>query len=186
MINIINDFYSPSELGLMTLCFLNYNFSSTYQSKEYVFTNRSQACPCYETDQMEESEDKLSPYQIFKNTFESKTNIKILKLQTFLRKTKLEELKNSAVWKKDRPHRDSIKYDLAGLIYFNSNCLKDGTNMYNTMTDFEPTAVVGSRVNRCVFYSTQQPHSPTIDQTVEERWVQPFFIVYKKETLEKV
>ena len=58
--------------------------------------------------------------------------------------------------------------------------------MYNTMTDFEPTAVVGSRVNMGVFYSTQQPHSPTIDQTVEERWVQPFFIVYKKETLEKI
>ena len=75
MINIINDFYSPSELGLMTLCFLNYNFSSTYQSKEYVFTNRSQAYPSYETDQMEESDDKLSPYQIFKNTFSVKIHV---------------------------------------------------------------------------------------------------------------
>ena len=80
---------------------------------------------------------------------------------------------------------DNTFYDIAGLIYYNSNSLKDGTYIYNSIGDYEPTVIVGSRFNRCVFYDPKQPHSPTMEQSVEERWTQPFFLIYKEETFKK-
>tara|TARA_R110000751_G_scaffold226494_2_gene328437 strand:+ start:223 stop:450 length:228 start_codon:yes stop_codon:yes gene_type:complete len=63
--------------------------------------------------------------------------------------------------------------------------LIDGTFIFNQHSDFEPTAIVGSRYNRCVFYNCDTWHSPSMEQKVEERWVQPFFIIYKEETYKK-
>ena len=185
MLNIIENFYDPNDLGLFSLYFMNLPFNKTYQSKKFPVSDRMQAYPCYETSALEQSEDEYSPFQIFKKTFEKKTNKKLYIIKSFLRKIKLEELKNSAVYKKDRPHLDDPMYDYAGLVYFNSNSIKDGTKIYNDERLFEPTIIVGSKVNRCLFYNTQVPHSTPCDQMVEERWVQPFFIITEEETFKK-
>jgi len=185
MLNIIDNFYKPHDLGIMTLSFVNFPFSSTYQSKSWPISHRMQAYPCWETEDVPFDERDTCPYQIFKKTFIEKTNIKPIVLRTFFRKIKLEELKKAEIYKKERPHTDDEDFDLAGLIYYNSNSIKDGTCLYNHRTDFEPTAIAGSKINRCVFYNTQQAHSAPTDQWVEERWVQPFFLITKEETFRK-
>ena len=117
---------------------------------------------------------------------ERKTKINPLKINTFFRKTKLEECKKSPSWKQYKPHQDSKDFDIAGLIYFNSNQLKDGTFIYNDHTDYEPTVVIGSRYNRCVFYNTQVYHCPSMEQSVEERWTQPFLLFIKMKHIKNI
>tara|TARA_R100001509_G_C4783139_1_gene187127 strand:- start:64 stop:645 length:582 start_codon:yes stop_codon:yes gene_type:complete len=185
MFTLIDNFYDYNDLGIMTLYFMNLPFNQTYQSQAWKVSNRLQAYPCYETQVFNESDVKDSPYHIFKKTLEKKTNIKPLLIQSLFRKIKLNELKNSSVYQKDRPHKDNIDFDYAGLIYFNSNSLKDGTKLYLEENDFDPTVIIGAKVNRCIFYDTQQPHSTPVDQNVEERWVQPFMLITKESTYEK-
>ena len=182
MFNVIEDFYDPSDLGLITLNFLNLPFHPVHQPRNIYYSDRTKAYPCYETDKFFKSLSPTDPVGLFKKTFENKTNLKIISLQTFFRKTILEELKKAPSWKQYRTHKDSKIFDLAGVIYFNSNSLKDGTYIYNKMDDYEPTTIIGSRCNRAIFYSTQQPHCASMEQEVKERWIQPFFVVYKQET----
>lgn len=185
LFNLVDNFYEPNDLGLMVMNFLNLNFTPTFQPQgTYFGGDRMKAYPCYETKNLiSDGENPFSPFDIFKKTLENKTGITPLKMYTFFRKTKLEELKKSPSWNKYKQHCDAKDYDLAGIIYFNSNSLNDGTNFYNSLDDYEPTAVIGARTNRCVLYSTQTPHSPVSTQEVEERWVQPFFVITKEETL---
>tara|TARA_R110000822_G_scaffold73937_1_gene177861 strand:+ start:562 stop:1119 length:558 start_codon:yes stop_codon:yes gene_type:complete len=183
MFNVIENFYEPNDLGLMVMNFLNLPFNATYQSKEVNYGgDRNKGYPCYESQILNEGDKNniYCPYNMFKQTFEKKTQKKIIKLQTFFRKTRIKELKKSPSWKQYKPHTDSAIYDIAGLIYYNSNCIKDGTYIFNTKDDFEPTVIIGSKYNRCVFYNSQQPHTPSMEQEVEERWIQPFFISYEK------
>jgi hypothetical protein len=187
MFNYLDDFYSPSDLGLVLYNFLNSNFVPTFQSnKVYYGGDRLKAYPCLETNPFS-SKDKTpyNVYHLFKNTFENKTPLKILHMSTFLRKIKLDELKKSPAWKQYKQHTDDEMFDLAGIVYFNCNSLKDGTYMYSGNNTFEPDAIIGSKMNRCVFYNTQQFHSPGSEQEIEERWVQPFFIIHKEETFKK-
>jgi hypothetical protein len=185
MFTLIENFYTPSDLGLIVTQFINSPFDKTHQSKETLVNNRMQAYPCYESQVFIRNENPHNPYNIFKNTFESKTNLKILHLKTFFRKIKLEELKQSACYRQDRPHLDSLEQDYAGLIYFNSNSIIDGTKIYNNAEDFEPTVIIGSKINRCVFYNSQQPHVAPTDQHVEERWVQVFFLITEEKTFNR-
>lgn len=186
MFNCIDDFYEPYALGLQGLVFQNSYFTPTYQSYDaYYGSDRLKAYPTYETSPVEEDSQPFSCYNLFKETFEKKTNIKILKVKTFFRKTKLHEMKQSPCWGTYKQHVDPKTFDLAGLVYFNSHSLKDGTYFYNDLHSFEPTAIVAAKPNRCIFYNPQLPHNPPYEQEIEERWTQPFFIVYKEETLEK-
>ena len=185
MFKIIESFYNQSDFGLVASHFINLPFESKYQSSSVPVANRLQAYPCHETVPFEKSEINSSVYKIFKDTFEKQTGEKIIYLKTFLRKIKLSELKQSAVYKKDRPHVDDDFFDYAGIVYFSSNSIIDGTKIYNDERDFEPTLIVGSKVNRCFFYNTQIPHSTPFDQYVEERWVQPFFLIVKEKTYMK-
>jgi len=183
MFNVIEDFYSPSDFGLVIAHFVNIHFSPTYQSKVQNYGgNRLNAYPCHESDFFKKDDNPYSVYNLFKNTFEKKTGIKILHLKTFLRKIKLDELKKSPIYKNNRPHRDP-NADIAGLLYFNSGCLKDGTYIYNSEYDYEPSIIIGSNPNRCTYYDTSLWHSPGTHQEIDERWVQPFFIISKEETL---
>ena len=185
MFNTIEGFYSKNDLGLLVLHFLNLHFVSKHQSYELYFGgDRILGLPTHESEILEDNNES-SPYNIFLKTWKEKTNIIPLHLQTFFRKTKLSECKESPSWKQYKPHQDHDIYDIAGLIYFNSNCLKDGTYIFNNKTDYEPTIIIGSRLNRCVWYNSQTWHSPTMEQSVDERWTQPFFIIHKEKTLEK-
>ena len=104
---------------------------------------------------------------------------------TFLRKIKLSELKQSPSYGQHRQHVDPQYYNLAGLVYFNSNSLEDGTKLYSDSHSFEPTLIVGSKVNRCIFYRADTWHCPGMKQEVEERWVQPFMLITQQETYNK-
>ena len=186
LFNCIDSFYEPNELGLITISFLNQHFTPSHQSNQIYYSgDRMKGYPCYETSHMTASNNPMNPFNIFKKTFENKTQMQILHIKTFLRKTKLSELKASPSWGQYKQHQDS-ECDIAGVVYFNSNSIDDGTNFYNTEYDYEPTATIGARYNRCVFYSSLTFHSPVMKQSVEERWVQPFFIITKKETYEKM
>lgn len=183
MFNVIEDFYEPNNLGLVVMNFLNLNFDATYQSKKVQYGgDRIKAYPCHESETLVkgDGENPYCPYNMLKQTFENKTQRKIIALETFFRKTKKEEFKKSPSWKQFKPHVDDKIHDIAGLIYFNSNSIKDGTYIFNTIYDYEPTAIIGSKYNRCVFYNSQQPHCPAVEQEVEERWIQPFFISFEK------
>jgi hypothetical protein len=183
----VDNFYEPNDLGLMVINFLNLSFTPSFQSQNnYYGGDRMKAYPCYETNDLSfDLNNPLSAFNIFKRTFENKTGIKPLRINTFFRKTKLEELKKSPSWNQYKPHCDAADYDIAGIVYFNANSINDGTNFYFSKTDYEPTAVIGARTNRCVFYNTQIPHSPVMVQEVEERWIQPFFLIVKEETYKK-
>ena len=187
LFHIIDDFYDLNNLGLVMVNFMNLHFDKTYQSQDtYYGAERMNAYPCYQTVKCKPNEqNNLNPHSILKNTFERRTNQKIFVLETFFRKTKLDELKNSASWNQHKPHTDDVLFDVAGLIYFNGSSLKDGTNFYLDANHYEPTAVVGAKYNRCVFYGTQLPHCPSMIQEVEERWTQPFFLITKEETYKK-
>ena len=183
MFNVIENFYEPSDLGLMVMNFLNLPFDATYQSKDFQYGgDRNKGYPCYESKILDKGDgnNPYCPYNILKQTFEKKTQKKIINLKTFFRKTKRKELEKSPSWKQYRPHTDSTMNDIAGLIYYNSNSIKDGTYIFNSIYDYEPTAIIGSKYNRCVFYNSQQPHCPAVEQEVEERWIQPFFISFEK------
>jgi hypothetical protein len=185
MFNLIDGFYNPNELGLIILNIMNLHFMPIHQSHQNYFGgNRLLGYPTHDTKKLA-NEGPLSPYSIFIKTWKEKTNIEPLYIETFFRKTKLSECKESPSWKQYKQHQDGEHFDVAGLIYFNSNSLKDGTYIYNTEYDYEPTVIIGSKYNRCVWYSSQQWHSPTMEQSVEERWTQPFFIIYKEETFKK-
>tara|TARA_R100000951_G_scaffold108874_1_gene105402 strand:+ start:431 stop:1024 length:594 start_codon:yes stop_codon:yes gene_type:complete len=185
MINIIDGFYEPNHLGLIVLNFVNLHFESKHQPFERYFGgDRKLGYPVYETAKLVKGGD-LAPYNIFAETWEKKSKIKPLYINTFFRKTKLSELKESPSWKQYKPHCDQEYFDIAGLLYFNSSFLKDGTYIFNAKHDYEPTVIVGSKYNRCVWYNPSLPHSPTMEQKVEERWTQPFFIIHKEETLKK-
>jgi hypothetical protein len=183
MFNVIDGFYNPNNLGLIVINFLNLHFNANHQStQDYFGGDRLLGWPTHETPFLK-NEGELSPFSIFEKTWIEQTNIKPLEIQTFFRKTYLKECRKSPSWKQYKPHKDGKKFDIAGLIYFNSNRLKDGTFIFNHETEYEPTAIIGAKYNRCAWYSTQTPHSPSMEQSVSERWTQPFFIVYKEETI---
>tara|TARA_Y100000114_G_C11745378_1_gene321314 strand:+ start:1077 stop:1643 length:567 start_codon:yes stop_codon:yes gene_type:complete len=181
MFNIIEDFYLPNEIGLITLNFINLHFKPTYQPRVQNYGgDRFNAYPCYETEVFEKNDEEFSNYNIFKKKFEFHTNVKIKELQTFLRKIKKDELKKSAAYKNNRPHKDDKNWDISGILYFNSGSIKDGTYIYNNESDFDPSIIIGSKLNRCVFYKSSIWHSPGMHQEIDERWVQPFFIKIEK------
>jgi hypothetical protein len=184
MFNTVESFYKKNDLGLLVLHFLNLHFTAKHQSHAVYFGgDRMLGLPVYESYFLSD-EGESSPYRIFLETWKEKTGIQPLYISTFFRKTKLSECKKSPSWKQYKPHQDTEEFDIAGLIYFNTNCLKDGTYIFNNETDHEPTIIIGSRMNRCVWYNSQVWHSPTMEQSVDERWTQPFFIIYKEETYE--
>jgi hypothetical protein len=182
MINVIDNFYPENVLGILTLKFLNLPFQATWQSNQQYYSDRMQGYPCHETFHLKDND---YGQLIFKEQFKLKTNINILHMQTFLRKTKLKELQKSPSWGQYKPHVDGDIWDYAGVVYFNGASLKDGTRMYSYEHDYEPTLMVAAKLNRCIFYNSLDWHSQSMEQTVEERWVQPFSLITKETTLEK-
>ena len=152
MFSYVDNFYEGEALGFVALHFLNEHFINSYQSQDYFFQgDRTNAYTVKETKNIL-GENEKSIYQLLKNTFRKKTNLELLYLETKLRKIEKKELQNSSSFRQLRPHQDNKQFDIAGIIYFNGSKLKDGTYFFNTLNDFEPTAIVAPKVNRCVFY----------------------------------
>ncbi len=181
MFHCIDCFYDANDLGLIALNFLNFRFNPSVQSqKGHYGGDRLKGWPCHETGEIPKELKET-----FIQTFEKKTNIQILYMTSFLRKTKKSEVESSPSYGQFKQHIDSPNYDIAGVVYYNSNSLDDGTRIYMTEQCYEPTTIIGSRGNRCVFYGTQVWHCPPMLQTVDERWTQPFFLITKEETYKK-
>ena len=181
MFHCIDCFYDANDLGLIALNFLNFRFNPSVQSQESHYGgDRLKGWPCHETGEIPKELKET-----FIQTFEKKTNIQILHMTSFLRKTKKSEVESSPSYGQFKQHIDSPNYDIAGVVYYNSNSLDDGTRIYMTEQCYEPTTIIGSRGNRCVFYGTQVWHCPPMLQTVDERWTQPFFLITKEETYKK-
>jgi hypothetical protein len=186
-LKIIDEFYSASDFGLVLSEFINQHFQPTYQSKASLYGgDRFQGYPCHESPDYYYDKNPISIGNILKKTFEEKTQIKLLYFKTFLRKIKLHEFKKAASWGQHKPHKDSkTDCDIAGIIYFNSGSIKDGTNLYSKVSDYVPTVIVGSNPNRCVFYDSSIPHQPGEFQEIEDRWVQCFFGITDPELYKK-
>jgi hypothetical protein len=172
---IIENFYEEEIFKkIFNLINTDYPFLKTYQPQTWKNINRMDGYPCYETD-------ILTPenfiFKEFVKTFQEKTLFKIKLLKTLIRKTYKNELlegrKNKKIFK---PHQDE-GFDLAGVIYFNSKHLNDGTVIFSNQ---KPSIIVGSQPNRCVYYNCLQWHQPNIFQELDVRIIQPFFITLIK------
>jgi len=174
--SIIYNFYSNEDYAKMHSLALSNLYAATYQPNKIYFEDRLKAYPCYETAKF--LIDSMA-YNIFKETFEKKTNFKILNLKSFFRKILSSELK--IIFKYGTiPHRDSEEYDIAGVIYYNINSLYDGTAIYDNLYQREPSMIIGAKTNKCVFYDANQLHAPLQDKDTETRLIQPFFIKLQK------
>jgi len=180
VVSIIDNFYSQRDLERMIYFSMYSVYRVRHQPIKTEFASRLHTYPVHETEIFLEKDEA---FQMFKKTFENRTNLKIDKLETFIRKIFKHEIEVSAYSDRNESsvHVDDKEMDLAGVIYYNAPNFKAGTKIYQFLDDPEPSAVVGAFPNRCVFYSTKQPHSAGIDLRQNERIVQPFFIKLKKE-----
>lgn len=176
-IDIFENFYSEQDFGMMMFNAKMFAYNATYQPKTINFPNRLKAYPCYETGFFT---DQTKPYNIFKNTFENLTNLKIKKCKTFFRKIISEEVSKSPISKYGNPSHTDNEVDLAGVIYLNSFSLDDGTRFFSDYHQIEPDLIVGSKPNRMVLYSGNIYHSAGYDPLSKSRLIQPFFINLEK------
>ena len=172
MINVIDNFFYENDFAILTASAHSKLYIPSYQPKQLFVHDRLKAYPCYETEILLNT-DYL--FKTFWETFENKTNLKIKKLKTFLRKILSIELENVFKYRLT-PHQDDKEFDLAGVIYINNFNLLDGTNIYSNLYQIEPDIVVGAKPNRCLYYSSNMWHSPGHDKNTELRLIQPFFI----------
>tara|TARA_E500000318_G_C3488759_1_gene183453 strand:- start:74 stop:643 length:570 start_codon:yes stop_codon:yes gene_type:complete len=175
-VNIIEDFYSPEHYGIMQHFLHTTNMKALYQPNKVYYPNRLQAYPCWETEKFEEN---MMPYDIFKKTLELKTGFKTKEINSFFRTIKKSELEQSPFLGKDESmvHQDDKggKIFFAGIVYFNSFSIKDGTRIYSYKDQIEPDIIIGSKPNRCIIYRSDLFHSAGIDWRQDQRTVQVFF-----------
>ena len=176
-LEIFEDFYSEQDFGMMIFNSQILSYDATYQPKTINFQNRLKAYPCHETGIFTEG---TQPYNIFKNTFENITKVKIKKCTTFFRKIISEEVSQSPISKYGNPSHIDDKVDLAGVIYLNSFSLDDGTRFFSHGHQIEPDLVIGSKPNRMIVYSGNIYHSAGFDPLTKDRLIQPFFINVEK------
>lgn len=171
MINLIDKFYTNEMLQQV---FNQINLAEFFKSQQPTNKDldRFQCYPTYETN-------KLDTNNIIQKYMEEKLSKIINKkfsLYSFFRKTLKSEVEKSLSYKYLAKHTDGIDIKYAGVIYLNSSSIKEGTYLYDEMTDLEPTLIVGSKHNRLVMYDAHIPHSPSVEQWKEIRLTQPFFI----------
>jgi hypothetical protein len=175
-LNVIDDFYEENDLGYMFTCSMLNPYTATYQPNENFFNNRANAYRCHETKKFTHT-DKAS--LIFVDTFFKKTGKKIKEFKTFFRKIYAFEIQNVLKYKLPS-HKDNIAFDVAGVVYFNTFGIEDGTGLFTTdQNQIEPDIIIGAKPNRCVFYNSQVLHSPLQSKDTEMRLIQPFFIKYE-------
>lgn len=171
-INIIDYFYSKDDFENLLGQSNTIEYEKTHQPKMIPYPDRMKAMPCYET--------KMMTSDIFKNTFEEKTKLQIENFGTFFRKTLGEEIKQSGFYNAGSPpHTDNNNFDIAGLIYFNTFDINDGTKLYSFKEQYEPDIIVGSKPNRMIYYNADVLHTANYNVNINERIVQPFFIKLK-------
>jgi hypothetical protein len=179
-LKIIDDFYSPENFGYMMTSAMLSPYISTWQPYNLSSLSRANSYVCHETKSFTNSDKGL---KLFIDTFQEKTGIIVEEFHTFFRKIYSKELKN--IFKYGTvPHQDDKKYNIAGIIHYNSSGLDDGTGLYSmnieqVFRQIEPDVLIGAKPNRCVFYDSQIWHRPLQDENNEMRIIQPFFLKTK-------
>ena len=178
LVNIIEPFFKEDDFNILINHFERWTFHPTQQPQRNNFESRLLGYPCYECKPFTEG---MFSFDVFKKTFEQKTNLKIKNLKIFFRKVFLNELEKSSYVNKNESliHDDNDNETLthlAGVIYLNNTSLDNGTKIYNSPHNVEPTVVVGAYPNRCVFYRSNILHSASIDWRIEVRKTIVFFI----------
>lgn len=171
---IIDNFYDKEVFSKIYALVKDYNFLKTYQPQSWRNINRMEAYPCYETNIL--TPDNFI-FQQFVKKFQEKTLFKLKLIKTLIRKTYKKELSEGMKNKKIfEPHQDE-GFDLAGIIYFDTENLNDGTIIYSNK---KPSIIIGSKPNRCLYYNALEWHQPNLDQETDVRIVQTFFITLEK------
>jgi len=179
-LKIIDNFYSPENFAFMMTSAMLSSYNGTWQPNGKSYLNRSNSYACHETKSFVDSDE---PFKLFINTFQKKTGFIVEKSNTLFRKIYSKDLKN--IFKYGViPHQDDEKYNIAGIIHYNSSGLDDGTGLYSIRDkevhyQIEPDIIIGAKPNRCVFYDSQIWHRPLQDENNEMRIVQPFFLKTK-------
>lgn len=172
---IIEDFYEAQDFGIMSNFALTCSLKGLYVPHNIYYPSRLQAYPTWECNFFIEKE---MPYQIFKNTLKRKTHLNPIKIDSSFRKVLTSELEQSPYKGREESliHQDSSEYDWAGVVYFDSFCIRDGTRIYSYREQVEPDIIVGSKPNRCVLFKADLFHSAAIDWRRDSRLIQLFFL----------
>jgi len=175
-LNIIDNFYSSNDFQYMMNAALLNSYKPFCQPNNKFFFKRTDAYACFETKEFTENDITNN---IFQKTFREKTNLKIKRVLSLFRKINSKEL--TKVFKYGMPpHQDDKKWNIAGVVYYNTFGLDDGTGLFpgydKDSFQIEPDIIIGAKPNRCVFYDSQIWHRPLQDKNTETRIVQPFFI----------
>jgi hypothetical protein len=179
-LKIIDNFYNKESFEFMMTCAMLSPYSATWQPNNRAFLSRANSYSCHETKIFQSSD---AGFKLFIDTFQEKTGFIVEEFNTFFRKIYSKELKN--IFKYGiTPHQDNLKYNLAGVIHYNSCGLDDGTGLYSADSkevfyQIEPDVLIGAKPNRCVFYDSQIWHRPLQDENNEMRIIQPFFVKTK-------
>lgn len=179
-LKIIDNFYKKEDFDFMSTATMLNPYRTYWQPNGNFFIGKTNVYPCYETTEFL-NDSQL--FNIFINTFQEKSGILIENVTTFFRKIYSNELEH--VFKYGlRPHKDEVNGDIAGVIYYNTFSLHDGTGIFSGMDvnkdQIEPDIIIGAKPNRCVYYDPNIWHRPLQDKNTEMRIVQPFFIKIKK------
>ena len=179
-LKIIDNFYSQENFGYMMTSAMLSPYKKTWQPNRQALLNRTNSYACQDTKNFEKNEIGL---KLFIDTFQEKTGLVIEDFNTFFRKIYSKEIKN--IFKYGViPHQDDEKYNIAGVIHYNSSGIDDGTGLYSSSEkeifyQIEPDVLIGAKPNRCVFYDSQIWHRPLQDENNEMRIIQPFFLKTK-------
>jgi hypothetical protein len=177
-LKIIDNFYTNENFEFMLTSSMLNSYHSYHHPISQKKFNKKNAYPCYQTDFFSIND---SLYDIFIKTFQKQTGLVINEVKTLFRKTYSNEL--SHIFKYGLPTHQDEDCDIAGLIYYNTFGLDDGTMMFSEMDDkksqIEPDIIIGAKPNRCVFYDPKIWHRPSQDKDTEIRITQPFFIKFK-------
>ena len=175
-LKIIDNFYSDEDFFYMISCSVLNPYNKTYQPNKNFFNSGANSYSCHESQNFVLGN---KAFLIFENTFFLKTGLRIKEIKTFFRKIYSSEITN--VLKYGMPsHKDDVDFNIAGVIYYNSFSLDDGTGLYTTENfQIEPDIIVGAKPNRCIVYDTQITHKPLQSKDNEIRIIQPFIIKHE-------
>jgi hypothetical protein len=173
IIDIFDNFYTRDEFDKVLKDSKSLKYFKSYQPNEYYYPNRLKAHPCHQTNVLTEQH---KTYQILKNKLIHQLNIPVKNIKTFFRKTFSKEMKKSPSIEGIK-HQDDGTYDLAAIVYLNTQSIKGGTNIFSDhQYQIEPDIIVGSKINRLIIYNASTFHSANTDLLDKTRIIQTIFV----------
>lgn len=179
-LKVIDDFYSKENFCNMMTAANLFNYKKVWHPSNVKYFNKTHGYPTYETDVFDFDFPLLN---LFKAELLLKTGLKPKKIKTFFRKIYNSDLDKIIKYGMS-PHIDT-GCELAGVVYYNSFGLDDGTGLYTSTEEnfkqIEPDIIIGAKPNRMVIYNSNIMHKPLQDEQNSLRLIQPFFLELDKD-----